>query len=140
METILDLKILVCQLFDAKASYAEAKELAEGRSKRVTELESQVMQALEKSELDSFEVPKVGKITMKETESYQTPKSIDEKKAFFKFIQEKYGDEGFWTYMSINSRSLQTLAKQMVDEGADVIPGLNLPTTYNKLSVRKARN
>jgi hypothetical protein len=137
---VADLKLAVCRLVDVKTEYAEKKEIAEGFYKQVKEAEARVIELLDLSGLDSFKVPNVGTATRSDKLSWLTPKSITEKKDFFKYIKDKLGDEGFWSYVSINSRTLQTFCKdQIVEGGESSIPGLEAPVAGATLRFTKIR-
>jgi len=68
--------------------------------------------------------------------SVTTPKTEDEKRAFFDFCKEK---EIYWKYASVNSSSLQTLYKSMLEEvGPEfVMPGVGEPKHFEELAMRK---
>ena len=137
--TTHDIKIAVCRLVDLKTEYAEKKEIAEAHYKQVKEAEGRIIELLEKAELDSFKVPNVGTATRGDRLSWPTPKGIEDKKAFFKQLQEKLGDDGFWTYVSVNSRSLQTYCKDALEGGETAIDGLEPPISSATLRFTKAR-
>lgn len=134
-----EIKVAVCRLVDLKHDYAEKKEIAEACHRQVKEAEYRVIELLEKSGLDSFKVPNVGTATRTNKFSWQTPKDIESKKKFFKHVKDKLGDDGFWTYASVNSRSLQTYCSNALEEGDVQIDGLEAPVATAALRFTKAR-
>lgn len=67
--------------------------------------------------------------------SVTTPKTEDEKKAFFDFCTE---NDIFYKYATVNSRSLQTLYRSLLEsEGPDFkLPGVGEAKVYEKLGMR----
>jgi len=85
----------------------------------------------------------IGQVSISENLSVATPKTPEEKQAFFNWLKQEMGEDGYLTYASVNSASLNSLYKQKVEEyGARgevlEIAGLQQPTSFNKLSLRKA--
>lgn len=141
METSIEsMKLAVCKLVDLKTEYAEKKEIADNLYKSVKEAEQEVVDMLEKSGLDKFTVPGVGTATRAERVNWQTPKGIPEKKLFFKYVQERLGDEGFWTYATVNSQSMNSFCREQLESGEKEIPGLSAPVSGSYLRFNKARN
>lgn len=134
-----DLKLAVCRLLDAKNNLDEKEEIRAVASKQHQECQAHVLALLEQAELESFKVPGVGTATRSDSLSFTTPKSNDEKRQFFKLVQEKFGDEGFWGYVTVNSRTLQTLCKELIEGGMNSIPGIESPVAMTKLSFTKER-
>jgi hypothetical protein len=66
--------------------------------------------------------------------SVQTPKTEEQKKAFFNWCKEQ---DIFWQYASVNSRSLQTLYKSKSEELGETfeMPGVLPAKTYKKLGI-----
>ena len=69
--------------------------------------------------------------------SIKTPKTEEEKKAFFDWCKEK---EIYWQYATVNSTSLNSLYKSMLEsEGVDFeMPGVAEPTSFDELRMRKS--
>lgn len=133
----------VKQLREAKQRKQEAKAVADAASKEYAEAERKVMTLMQEAGKETYIAEGFGRVTLKEELSVQTPKSPDEKEAFFKWIKENMGDDAYFAYMSVNSRSLNSLYKQKTEEfGARgellQIDGLSEPTAYTKLSFTKA--
>jgi len=72
-----------------------------------------------------------------------TPKSIEEKVAFFKWIEDNLGEETRDAYMTVSSASLNKFYQEQSDLAAErgevlEIDGLQPPTSRSILSFRKA--
>lgn len=137
---IESMKLAVCKLVDLKVDYQEKKEIADNLYKAVKEAEQEVVEMLEKSGLDKFTVPGVGTATRAERVNWKTPKGIPEKKEFFKYVQERLGDEGFWTYATVNSQSMNSFCREQLEQGTASIPGLGAPVSGAYLRFNKARS
>jgi accessory colonization factor AcfC len=72
-----------------------------------------------------------------------TPKTQEEKQAFFDWLKTSRGIDAYWHYVGINSQSLQGLwaeEKELAVERKDIdftLPGVGKETVTHKLSVRK---
>lgn len=133
----------VKNLRDIKDAYnmenAKVKELYA----QVKEAEDRVVSLLKRAGKSKYIVEGVGQVITTETLSVQTPKTPEQKQAFFDWLRRELGEDGYLTYATVNSNSLNSLYKQKVEEyGArgEVldIEGLEPPTSYTKLSLRKA--
>lgn len=78
----------------------------------------------------------------KDETSVKTPKTIEEKQELFEFLRER----GIFDEMvSVNSKTLNTLYKNLSEEAADqgilefVMPGVGAPTTYTTLEMRRSK-
>jgi len=113
-----------------------SRELDEVKA-QVTILKKRMMALLEEAEKTSYHAEGSGLCTVKSSLSVTTPKDIESKKAFFLWIKEAYGDDGFWSYLSINSQTLNSLYNSVIAEKKDptfVMPGLTPPIEYKTLS------
>jgi hypothetical protein len=107
--------------------------------------EDRVLKLLEIAGKKSYKVDGLCNVSRIEKLSVTTPKTIEDKRAFFSWIREKYGDDGVWSYASINSNTLNSLYNQQVEEAAERgetldIAGIDLPTTRVSLSLRSINN
>lgn len=132
----------VQKLGDAKVIYQENKKIADSSYDVYREAEAFVMQLLEDSGLDTYTVTGVGKVTISRQLSVKTPKTPEEKQAFFAWIRNNLGEDSYYAYMTVNSQTLNSLYKQQSAEyGAEgkvlEIDGLEPATTFTKLSFTK---
>lgn len=110
---------------------------------QVKDAEEKVMSMLKRAGKSKYIVEGVGSISLTETLSVQTPKTPEAKQAFFNWLKEEMGEDGYYTYATVNSNSLNSLYRQKVEEYGERgevldIEGLEPPTSYTKLSLRKA--
>ena len=108
---------------------------------RLDNLDSQILEHLTKLDMTSFK-SKHGTVVRSNRYSVQTPKTMQEKREFFRWLNEK-GPEVYWSYATVNSQSLNALYKAELEVAkADgnlefKIPGIGEPTATPILSRRK---
>lgn len=127
----------------AKDAYDEQKALSDSMYAEYKNQQNVVAKLMQEGGLDEYTVKGFGKVFVKEELSVRTPKSPEQKAAFFAWVRENMGTEAANAYMSVNSSSLNSLYRQKVEEyGARgellSIDGLEEPTSYTKLTLRKA--
>ncbi len=116
-------------------------ELLEPKRARLKELEGKILAQLEAQELSSYKC-KHGQVIRTKRFTVATPKSIEEKVAFFDWLATK-GDEVRWQYTTVNSQSLNSLYKAEMEVAKEEgnfefkIPGIGEPTFVATLSRRK---
>lgn len=138
-----DMDNAVKNLREAKMKYDEVKVMSSEAYARYQDEQEKVMTLLKRAGRDEYTVKGFGKVTIKDELSVKTPKSPEEKAAFFNWIKDSMGEDAYYAYMTVNSNSLNSLYKQKVEEAGargEVldVPGLEAPTSYTKLSLRKA--
>ena len=141
--SIDDMDNAVKKLRDAKLKYDEAVATKNESYARYQDAQEATMALLKRAGKDEYTVKGFGKVSIKEELSVKTPKSPEEKEAFFNWIKDTMGDDAYFSYMTVNSNSLNSLYKQKVEEAGARgeildVPGLEAPTSYTKLSLRKA--
>jgi len=127
---------------------AELKELKAEQEKVLkktsAELEGcmeQILRYLDLSELESLKAH--GFLFFKKTSSsITTPKTEEEKKALFRFLQQK---DIFYEFASVHSTSLNKLYKELAEEALQEgilefeMPGVGKPSSYTSLQMRKSK-
>ena len=126
-----------------KEEYASVDAIAKECHKRLKQAEAAVIQILKDAGKGTYITEGIGKATITEKLSVATPKSIDEKVAFFKWIEENLGVETRDAYMTVSSASLNKFYQEQSDLAAErgevlEIDGLQPPTSRSTLSFRKA--
>lgn len=125
---------------------AEIKELEQMKLKpmraQLEELEQKILQTLNDNNLTSFKSSH-GTVVKSLRYSVQTPKSHDQKKEFFKWLNGKYGADVYWDYVTVNSAKLNAFYKGEMENAKEAgdfdfkIPGLSEPEAQPILSLRK---
>lgn len=128
---------------ELKTDYEEKKRVSSDAHAVMKVAEMELIEILEDLGQDSFEVKGYGKAILVKKLSVTTPKTLEEKKAFFGWLKEHQGQDVADAYMSVNSSSLNSLYKNLSEEYAKngevlQIDGLQMPTTRTEISFRKA--
>lgn len=137
METKIELMLL------RKKEYEEAKEKADALWATFSEAQYEVMNLLEQTGRNVF-ISNTGKrITMVESMSVPTPKTPEEKVAFFDFLKNTEGEEFANAYLSVNSKSLQSLYNELSEKYAAKgevlnLPGVGQPVASKRLQIRNS--
>jgi 2,3-bisphosphoglycerate-independent phosphoglycerate mutase len=139
--TVEQMDQLVVDLKAKEIQYEEAKTLSDALYAEYTQAKARIIEALESTNRDVFISSTGVRVTLSHAMSVQTPKTTDEKVAFFKWLRENKGDEVADAYMTVNSNSLNSLYNTLTEEWAQrgevlTIPGLGEPVSRKKLSVR----
>lgn len=138
------------QMDNAVKTLRELKDVYKAESAKVKELhnaykeqEARVISLLAQAGKTKYVVEGVGQVITTESLYVPTPKTPEQKQAFFNWLREELGEDGYYTYATVNSNSLNHLYKQKVEEYGErgevlEIEGLEPPTSHVTLSLRKA--
>lgn len=120
------------------------KEAAEGIAEQAKaaykKAGDELLKILEAEEIDKISAHGFS-FSIVEQSSVKVPKEIEAKKEFFKFLRDR---DLFWSHVSINSQTLNSLYKTLEKEAIKngqlefSVPGLEAPSTYKELRMRKA--
>jgi hypothetical protein len=139
--SIETLKAMVKEMRELYETYREAKELASAAHEDYKRKETQVITTLESSGLKNFNIPGLGTASLRKTYKVTCPKTLEEKRALYSYIEEVHGKDFLDSFSSINSKSLNKFfndeAKAAEEEGIKLkIPGLEEPTEYVSINWR----
>lgn len=137
--TVEELKACVEKTFELRRTYDKLKKESDKAYAEFQALSVKTARMLETLELDKFQSPS-GTLSYGYDESWRTPKSPEQKAAFYAYLKDK----GLFDEMiSVNSRSLNSFAKaeEMAALEAGIldfqIPGLEKGTPAIKPIMRK---
>lgn len=129
-------------LFQKFYQYRELKDQLEKEVKDINqnigELESEILTLLDQSGKKNWELPEA-KFYVSEKESYTNPKDPEKMKEFRTYLFEN----GLEDMLTVHSMKLNSWAHEEMESAkarGDAffkIPGLDLPTTYKKLNMRR---
>ena len=141
--SIDDMDSAITELREAKSEYDVVKKDVDRYKVRVDEAQRKVMDLMKRAGKETYIVEGIGRATLREELSVRTPKSPEQKKAFFDWILKHMGEDAYYAYLNVNSQSLNSLFKQKVEEyglRGEVleIDGLEPATSFTKLSFRKS--
>lgn len=138
-----ELDALAKQLREAKEQYQVAKLVSDKHYAVMKEIEDKIVSIMCYAGKKTYIAEGYGRITIKSSLSVTTPKTPEQKEAFFNWIKTNMGMDAYYTYMSVNSNSLNSLYKQKLEEYGEKgeilnIDGLDAPVEYVSLSFTKA--
>lgn len=79
---------------------------------------------------------KYGKVEIRKRTSVKTPKTEEDKRALFAWLEEK---GIFWSTTSVNSQTLNALYKAEFEAGNDKIPGIGEPEVYSTVILKPSK-
>jgi len=125
-----------------KADYEAKKKVSSEAHGLYQEQVAVVLEMLEKMGKKSFKTDGIATVSKNTSMSVTTPKSHEDKALLFKWLKDHLGAEGYLTYASVNSQSLNALYNSHYDESEDKenfkIDGVGEPIERVTLSVRTA--
>lgn len=133
---IKEMKRLDDEKDEAKKAHSEASEKYEAAR-------DAVLSALKACGKSKYYVDGLGTAFIASRLSFQTPKEIEQKDAFFKWIAETHGDDVLKGMVTVNSQTLNGFCKREFEaalERGDAdfkIPGINEPTAQETVNFRK---
>lgn len=140
--TTAELDEAVMKYKEAKGEYDKASAVSDEKHKEAEKLKNNLLELLSAAGKSSYIVENVALISVSLKTQVTTPKSIDEKEKFFKWVENRLGKEGLLAYQTVNYQSLNSLyntaMKETLDRGEEWngIDGLELPTVVRTLSMR----
>ena len=130
-------------LSQLKEEYETKKEASSLAYSNYEKQQANVIELLTKIGKTSFKLEGVGTVSKKTSLVVQTPKTIEDKALLFKWLKDNLGAEGFLSYASVNSQSLNSLYNTMFEESSDKmafkIDGVGEPTERVTLSFRRGK-
>lgn len=142
--TTEDLDRLVDKMARAKSDYESKKAISDEAYHYFQEMKAVLVSTLRSINKKSYKVDGLGTVTVTEKLKVKTPKDFDSKEKFFAWINQRYGKEGFLSYLGINYQSLNKLYNDEFDQAKEEgtvdgfeIPGIDKPEAEFSLSFRK---
>lgn len=138
---IADLDALLKDLQVIKRKRDSLKKLMDDETSKLEETKGILMKFLEATKRDSYSHPDFGTVSLVRKMSVATPKTLDEKRLVKSWLFHTEGPDAPDTYMSFNSRTLNSFYNEKLKEYAERgevldIPGLT-PTEYTQVVYRK---
>lgn len=124
---------------EARNDYEQKDKIKKEAYAVYQDLEWKFLDMLKSAGKTNWNVDGLGKCSEYERTTYSTPKTIQDKQALAKYIQDKYGKESFWELFSINSATLNSWAKEELQNAEERIPGLGEANTIKKLRLTRSR-
>jgi len=126
-----------------RKDYEEKKQVASQLKKTMDDAEWLVTKALHESNKMSYRVDGLGLFSLISTETIKTPKTIEDKRELYDYIEAKYGQDVLDGYRSIHSGTLNSFYKEELKECADPalfsLPGIDGVTVRQSTRFTKAK-
>jgi DNA repair photolyase len=136
--TLEEMDELIQQYRKARDEYDEAKRISGEKHAVSEELKQQVINALKSNNRTKYEVEGVGLVYISTKETYETPKTAEQKQALYDYIKGKYGEAVLIAMQGINHQTLNSWANKEIEADPTLrIPGLLDPTSEELLSLRR---
>lgn len=135
--SLAEMDAMVTELRRRRTAYDEAKAVSTKLHDELEEQEKLVLDTLRANGREKYSVQGMGTVYIISKEVYRTPKTLDDKRKLFQYIQEKYGVEACTNMLSINSQTLNSWANKEAEAGVMSIPGLEAPTMMESIGMRK---
>jgi len=113
--TLTEITEKVNKCFEKQLEYKIADKAAKALYHELGNLEAEVIAILEQHERNDFKTDQ-GHFSYNYRESWATPKTTEDKKAFADHIKSKFGEEFFWATFGVNSRTLGSFCNQELQE------------------------
>jgi hypothetical protein len=142
-------EISVAQMQDIILAYAAAKEdydakksIASDAHAEVERIKDELISMMKRAGTDKFST-QVGTVSTTHKFSVTTPKTLEDKKALALYFQAM-GDDAFYSYMGINSQTLNSYFNEKTKEAAAkgetfTLPGVGEPTIMENISFRRGK-
>jgi hypothetical protein len=137
---ISDFDLLVKGYIHLRGECDELKDKLSEKEIKRREVEAQLLSALDELGKSRWDIAGIGTISTVDKWSYKTPKTPEQKHLFFEYLKLK---NVFEEIVSVNSQTLNAFAKREMEIARDEgktdfsIPGLEEPTLYKTVSLRK---
>lgn len=135
---------MVSEMSELKDTYDKLKKQSNAAHEAYQEARAKLITVLQEAGKTKYFVDGVGTVSVTEKLKIKTPKSPEDKEAFFDWLRNKYGQEGYLTYATVNYNSLNALyntefEQAKLDGTADEfqIAGVGNPEHEYGLSFRK---
>ena len=139
-----DMDDAVRRVKEIRTAKDELKGQADKINAELTHAEEVLLDLMTRAGKQSYKLEGVAAISIVNKLSVTTPKTVNEKRAFFQWVENKYGKDAADGMMSVNSQTLNSfynteMEKELAIGNADFnIPGVPAPVSRTTLSVRKA--
>lgn len=131
----------VQKLWDLRKDYEEKKRISSEACALADEAELEVLNLLEQANKKNYQLDGVAKVIAVTKLQVNTPKDLENKAAFFKWLKDNMGAEGFLSYLNINHNSLNALWNQEFEKADDKvgfsIAGIEAPVERKTLRLNK---
>lgn len=133
-----ELHRLIAEMFAARKNYDYKKADSDTAYDQYQEKEELVLKALLSAGLKKYEAPGLPSVSITRELSPQVPRSNEDKRLFFNYIESSFGSDYLESVLSINANTVKSLYNRILKEHEGttplVIPGITTITEFTKLN------
>jgi hypothetical protein len=136
--SISDLKNKVEECFRLKKEKEDLEDLVAKTSKLLEQKKKEILDVLDQSGLDGFDVPELGKVYTRVTTNVSMPKDPDKKKEFMDYLKQKELTD----FLTVNHQTLNAWYREELDKAVEIgndsfsIPGLDEPKAFKTIALK----
>lgn len=134
--SVVDFEKLIAEAYEKKAAIKVLEDAVEAEKAIHTEQKAKIQAYMEQLGKTAYK-SNYGTVSIKQQCSVETPKDPQDKRAFFKWLE----DNGLYDqYVSVNSKSLNSLFNSQVEATGNIdlrLPGISAPKYFKTLSLLK---
>lgn len=140
--SLTEMEELVGLLAQSKSELEKLAEAEKEVQKTRRDIEGKIMAKLKEIGNTGY-LSSIGRVDIRTSLSYKTPKEMESKKKLFDYIKAK-GEDVYIALLSVNSQTLNAWAKAETKAAAEAnifpfeIPGLEEPISYETIAFRKS--
>lgn len=141
--TVKEVDDTIKRIVELRADKKVIKEAMDAVDTELDVQESKLIKMLEEAGKTAYIAEGFGKVKISYIMTVQTPKSTEDKLAFFTWLEQNKGKDIADAYITVNSQALNSLYNELSEEFASrgevlQIDGISEPLTRTKLSITKA--
>jgi len=131
---------LVNEMIAARKDYDDKKEASDEAYHNFESKESLVIKALLAAGLKKYSAPGQPTISVTRELVPHTPKTIEDKRAFYDYVQRTFGADYLENILSINANTVKSLYNKILKDQQEggvaipVVPGIHQITEFMKLN------
>ena len=141
--TAKQVETLVDDLAKVKGHIQALKDQEKAFQQKSTQIENQILEYLKATEKKAY-IGKAGKIELRQSLSYRTPKDEENKRKLLEYIKAK-GDDVYYGLVGVNSQTLNAFCKREHEwaQENNIFPfevaGVGDPVVYEKVIFKKVK-
>lgn len=131
---------LINEVFAARKDYDYKKEASDEAYHNFEEKEQLVIKALIAAGLKKYSAPGQPSVSVTSELVPQTPKTIEDKRAFYAYLEKTLGSDYVESILSINANTVKSIYNKIQKEqqangiAVATVPGITQVTEYTKLN------
>lgn len=140
--TVKEFERLASEMLALKFKIEEMQKAVDRESEKLSELQEKILGAMNDLGKTEYIIEGMGKVAVDNKESVTVPKTIEDKKALFAWLEKR---DMFYEFVNVNSQTLNRLYNEEMEAALQrgelevKIDGIAPPKPYQKIRIVKAR-